>query len=178
MTLNECIGRVCAYYKQDIKSVQAIEFANWSDKHVENFDEFYNMIIRNFEPSLTVPFPTLSHCEKIWPKRPQKYVPDYKLDLPAIEDVRISGIPDKKIDISKLKFDDVIDDWRNLKDGKFIHKYGYKVMYQFMRVITAWCDDNNFDSMVRSGNGMKYVEPVGGYSTLMLKKYYNVFIGG
>lgn len=178
MTLNSCIAQICTYYKQDLKSLQAVEFASWADHNVDNYDEFYNQVIRHFQPTLTVPFPTLSDCERIWTRRQPTYVPDYKADLPQLEELRVEGIAPKNIDAATLNFENVIDDYNHMKSEKFIYKYGYKITHAFIRVTCAWCDDNNFQNMVQSGNTMRAVDPPGGYSMLMLKQYYNIFLGG
>jgi hypothetical protein len=178
MNLNECIIKLCNYYHQPIKDnknrmpLVVLVASKWVDDNVVDFDDFFDQIVKRFEPTMTTPFPTLAHLEKYYIKPIPEYKPDYKSDLPAIGELTIDEeIPDKIDKQAKDVLGEYIIDEIKLSFKNMLHKYGKAICREIEGAKGRWSLDNNFEIISVDGHERW---PDGGWKSEMLLKYIDI----
>lgn len=177
MNAENCINRICLYYKQNkyddlgggkkMPNIQVAELFRWVEEYVDDYDDFYRQITKAFIPTLTTPFPLISHAEKYYVKPGKSYQPS----LPKkTDDVHEYEHTTKYKSVKEIPLKNLCHDDFTLTSKQFLVKYGMRVFEQYNNMCGMWARDNDF--YLINSTGVLQV-PSGGYTPIMLEKYYN-----
>jgi hypothetical protein len=101
----------------------------------------------------------------------RKFVPDYKANIPMLEDLRVDGEPLQKLpdNDASVTLDSMHNDSRVMDFKSFIRKYGFSLVSIYEGLKGTWAYDNSFDLVDNRG---VLQEPEYGWTVDMLLPYW------